>query len=238
VPDGDEQFNKVVDDTRIKRLPFDVRLTEFRTEYYLPANLYVWTRQGGYWKLPVETEKEFLLGPDVGSITVVKTFENCKIRTDRGTVEAFEDPDPGSNPALHIRITYPDGSQVDRFVFERFPGHGHTDDKFTFSYQRTVKDWVSCLQILKAGKVIASKDIEVNHPMHFAGYNFYQHSYDPQENRYTVLMVASDTGLLFVWIGFLMLTIGAFWHFWLRPIFKSARKVSPVCVEKGGSRAD
>jgi hypothetical protein len=117
VPDGDEQFDKVVDDPGIERLPFDVRLTEFRTEYYLPATLYVRTKGGGYWKLPVEIGKEFLLGPDVGSITVVKTFENCKIRTERGTVEAFEDPNPGSNPALQLRIKYPDVSEVDRFIF-------------------------------------------------------------------------------------------------------------------------
>lgn len=234
----DEQFDKVADDPGIKHLSFDVRLTEFRTEYYLPAALYVRTEAGGYWKLPAEPGSEFVLAPDVGSITVIETFENCKIRTDRGRVEAFEDPNPGSNPAVRLRIKYPDGSEVDRFVFERFPGHGHTDDKFTFSYQRTVKDWVSCLQILKNGKVTASKDIEVNHPLHFAGYNFYQHSYDPEENRYTVLMVASDTGLEFIWAGFLMLTIGTFWHFWLRPILKSARKASSVRVEKGGCDAN
>jgi hypothetical protein len=51
-------------------------------------------------------------------------------------------------------------------------------------------------------------------------------------------MVTSDTGLVFVWAGFLMLTIGTFWHFWLRPALKSARKVSGVQVEKGSSDAD
>jgi hypothetical protein len=238
VPSKDEQFNKVVDDARIKQLPFDVRLTEFRTKYYLPGNLYVKTRQGGYWKLPAEPGSEFILAPDVGSITVMKAFENCKIRTEQGRIEAFEDSGSGSNPALQLRITYPDGSQVDRFVFERFPGHGHTDDKFTFSYNRTVKDWISALQILKNGRVVASKDIEVNHPMHFAGYNFYQHSYDPEQNRYTVLMVTSDSGLKFVWAGFLMLNIGIFWHFWLRPLFKSNRKASPVRPGKGRRNAD
>ena len=234
----DEQFEKVTDNPQIKNLPFDVRLAEFRTEYYFPAALYVQTEAGGYWKLPAESGAEFLLAPDVGSITVVKTFENCKIRTDQGTVEAFEDPNPGSNPALQLRITYPDGSEVDRFVFERFPGHGHTEDKFIFSYQRTVKDWISCLQILKSDRVVASKDIEVNHPLHYAGYNFYQHSYDPEANHYTVLMVVSDAGLEFIWAGFLMLTIGTFWHFWLRPVLKSAQKVSSVRIQKGGSNAD
>ena len=195
-------------------------------------------KQAGFWKLPTEPGAEFVLAPDVGSITVMKAFENCKIRTEQGRVEAFEDSGPGSNPALQLRITYPDGSQVDRFVFERFPGHGHTDDKFTFSYNRTVKDWISALQILKNGKVVASKDIEVNHPMHFAGYNFYQHSYDPKQNRYTVLMVTSDTGLTLVWAGFLMLNIGVFWHFWLGPLFKSNRKASPVRIGKGKPDAD
>jgi hypothetical protein len=238
VPSGDEQFNKVVDDSRIKQLPFDVRLTEFRTEYYSPATLYVRTRQRGYWKLPAELGAEFVLAPDVGSITVLKTFENCKIRTEQGRVQAFEAPGPGSNPALQLRVTYPDGSQVDRFVFERFPGHGHTDDEFTFSYNRTVKDWISSLQILKSGRVIASKDIELNHPMHFGGYSFYQHFYDTEHNRYTVLLVASDTGLNFVWAGFLMLNIGVFWHFWLRPLLKSNRKASPVRLGKGRRNAD
>ena len=117
----DEQFEKVTDNPQIKNLPFDVRLTEFRTEYYLPGSLHLHPEAGDYWKLAVEPGAEFLLAPDVGSITVVKTFENCKIRTDRGAVEAFEDPNPGSNPAVQLRITYPDGSEVDRFIFERFP---------------------------------------------------------------------------------------------------------------------
>jgi cytochrome c biogenesis protein ResB len=82
-----------------------------------------------------------------------------------------------------------------------------------------VRDYISDIQVIKDGNVVAEKSIEVNHPLHFGGYHFYQSSYDTQAHRYTVLSVVSDTGLDFVYAGYTALCIGVFWHFWVRHIF-------------------
>ena len=63
------------------------------------------------------------------------------------------------------------------------------------------------------------KSIEVNKPLHYGGYLFYQQGYDGDAGRYTVLGVTSDKGLGIVFLGYILLCTGVFWHFWLRHIF-------------------
>ena len=82
-----------------------------------------------------------------------------------------------------------------------------------------VRDYISDIQVIKDGNVVAEKTIEVNHPLHFGGYHFYQSSYDTLAHRYTVLSVVSDTGLDFVYAGYMALGIGVFWHLWIRHVF-------------------
>jgi hypothetical protein len=209
----------ILDGTREqKELPFRLKLKDFRIEYYQPVYLTIQTRQGRRWRVPVEVGKEFLLGDDAGTIKIIKSYENFKIGIEDGKSVPFDDPSPGMNPALEIQITEPGGQTYTRYVFERFGGHSHGRDKFLLSYHRIVSDYISELQIIKDDKVIAEKDIEVNHPLHFGGYHFYQSSYDDEAGQYTVLQVVSDTGLYVVYAGYWMLCIGVFWHMWLRHI--------------------
>jgi hypothetical protein len=81
-----------------------------------------------------------------------------------------------------------------------------------------VKDYVSELEVIQDGKVVADKDIEVNHPLAFGGYHFYQADYDHDAGQYTILSVYSDTGLRLVFAGYWMLCLGAIWHLWLRHV--------------------
>jgi hypothetical protein len=106
------------------------------------------------------------------------------------------------------------------------PGHGNSNDLLSMDYSRMVRDYISELEIVKDGAVVAAKDIEVNHPLHYGGYHFYQHSYGEDTlGKYTVLMVVSDSGLHLVYGGYLMLIAGIFWHFWGR------RRMAPEVVE-------
>jgi hypothetical protein len=216
--EGSSDNRVILENDQIRELPFYIGLKDFRIEYYKTEYLLVQTRQGQSWRFPVEAGREFSLGDDFGVITIVRVFRNFKISIDGDTHVAIDDPGPGSNPALEVRIESPDGEVVTRYVFERFPGHGHPGDKLFLSYQRVISDYVSELQVIKDGKVAAEKDIEVNHPLHFGGYHFYQHFYDDEAGRYTVLMVASDTGLPLVYAGYWMLCIGVFWHLWIGQI--------------------
>ncbi len=93
------------------------------------------------------------------------------------------------------------------------------DFRIEFYKPEYVRDYISDVQVVKDGSVVAEKSIEVNHPLHFGGYHFYQSSFDAEGHKYTVLSVVSDTGLNFVYAGYLALGIGVFWHFWVRHIF-------------------
>jgi len=220
-----ESENRVAleNDNEVRELPFYLKLKDFRIEYYKPEYLYIQNHGSKSWKIPVEINTEFSLGDNIGTVRIVRKFENFKIKIEGDNRVPYDDPQPGSNPALEVEIKSPDGQVVTKYVFGRFPGHIHAEDRFLLSYKRVISDYISELQIIRNDEVVAEKNIEVNHPFHFGGYHFYQHSYDDQAGQYTILMVVSDTGVTIVYAGYLMLCVGVFWHFWLRHIFKAKK---------------
>ena len=210
---------------QFKELPFSIKLTDFRIEYYKPEYLEIQTPQGQS-KIPVEIGRELSIGPDFGTITILRVFDNFKISIDGDSKTVIDDARAGYNPALEVQIKDPNGTVTTRYVFERFPGHIHAEDKFLLRYHKTIRDYISELEVIKDGNVVAEKAIEVNHPLHFGGYHFYQSSYDTEAHRYTVLSVVSDTGIDFVYAGYLTLGVGVFWHFWIRHIFTKRKPKS------------
>jgi hypothetical protein len=203
---------------RTWELPFRIRLKDFRIEYYKPEYLEILTPQGTS-KIPVEIGKTLFISPDFGTITIVAVFENIKRYTIGDHITIFDDPKRGYNPALQVQINSPDGTVSVRTILERFPDFIFPGDKFLLRYRKIVRDYISDVQVIKDGEVVAEKSVEVNHPLHFGGYHFYQSSYDTKEFQYTVLSVVSDTGLNCVYAGYLALGIGVFWHFWIRGVF-------------------
>jgi hypothetical protein len=208
---------------KIIELPFSIKLKDFRIEYYKPQYLQIQSRDGRSWTLPVEIGREVFLASDLGSIKVQKAFEHFRIKIEGDKRIAVDANGPGSNPALELQLKDPNGNTTTRYVFERFTSHARPEDKLAFSYYRIPRDYISELQVIKDGKILAEKNIEVNHPLHFGGYHFYQHSYDSENEQYTVLMVVSDSGLGLVYVGYVMLCIGVFHHFWLKDFFRKKR---------------
>jgi hypothetical protein len=94
------------------------------------------------------------------------------------------------------------------------------------------KDYKSDLVVLRDGSPLREKEIEVNDPLHFGGYHFYQHSYDAQNASYTVLSVVSDTGLPLVYGGLLLTGLSVFWWGWATPVFRRFRRAG---AEAGGA---
>jgi len=226
IVEGETENRVTLEDTGLTRqLPFSVRLKDFRVEYYKSEYLLIQT-PGDRYKFPVEIGTTFSLDPNSGSITITRIFKNFKITIEGDTRTAVDDPEPGYNPALEVLLEKPDGTTATKYVFERFPGHSHSEDKFLLIYQKTIRDYISDLEVIKDGKVVAEKSIEVNHPLYFGGYHFYQSSYDADAHKYTVLSVVSNTGMNLVYAGFAMLCIGAFWHFWLRHILTKRKSKS------------
>jgi hypothetical protein len=199
-------------------LPFYIGLKDFRIEYYQPQYLYIQNQQGKIWKCPVKPGAEYELGKDTGSIKILKVFENFKISIDGNKRTVTDEPDSGYNAALEVQIKSPDGRSSTRYVFEKTTSHTDYGDGLILAYQRTVKDYISELQVIKNDKYVAHKNVEVNHPLHYGGYHFYQQSYDNQKGQFTILRVVSDSGLWTVYCGYTLLCGGIIWLFWLKNI--------------------
>jgi len=216
-----------LEDGVIKMLPFAIKLVDFKIEYYQPGQLIIRTQKGEGFKISAEPGQKYVLGvdstsspqADLGSVEIVRRFDNFKLTREGDKRIAIEDINGGPNPALEVRLKKPDGSETTRYVFERFPGHARPDDNLQFSYRRSIKDFLSDVEVVKDNKVVTRKSIEVNKPLHYGGYLFYQQGYDSDAGRYTVLGVTSDKGLGIVFLGYILLCAGVFWHFWLRHIF-------------------
>lgn len=216
--EGQSESAVVLADGQIKELPFSIRLRDFRIEYYAQGRLEVRTRDGIGWKIPARPGSEYFLSADYGSITIIRKFDSFKISIDGDNKTAVDDPSGAPNPAIEVEIKNPNGTRATKYVFERFPQLVYRDDKLLLSYQATIRDYISDVDIVKNGQVAAQKKIEVNHPLHFGGYFFTQNSYDEQAGKYTVLGVVSDTGLSAVYVGYAALCIGLFWHLWVRAV--------------------
>lgn len=51
--------------------------------------------------------------------------------------------------------------------------------------------------------------VEVNHPVRYGGYTFFQDSYDTRHGAYTVLLLVRDPWLWVVWVGVALLAAGS-----------------------------
>jgi hypothetical protein len=221
----------LADSNNTRELPFFVRLKDFRMEYYQPGYLFIRTDTGQNWRLPAEAGQSLSLGGEVGTVTIRRVFKNSRIDIRGGEHITYDEP-AGSLPALEVSIERPGVPLGTRYVFEQTMGHQDPADPLVMTYSFTVRDYVSELEIVKDGQVVAAKNIEVNRPLHYGGYHFYQHSYGEDKlGDYTVLMVVSDSGLNLVYGGYLMVVAGVFWHFWGRRALagiRSRRTILPA----------
>ena len=220
--------NKVMqDDRQVKELPFAIGLKDFRIEYYEPAYLEIEIGEGQTQQVAADVGLEHDLGSALGKVQIVGEYRNFKMSLEGGKRIAYDDPNPGFNPALEVERTSSDGKVSTQYVFPHMPGFGHAQGKLIITYKgpipRMVSDYISKLEVIKDGQVVAEKDIEVNHPLYAGGYHFYQSDYDHVGHQYTVLSVYSDIGLRLVFIGYWMLCIGVLWHLWLRHIYAGVK---------------
>src|SRR3989338_724241 len=85
-----------------------------------------------------------------------------------------------------------------------------------------IKDFSSKVVILKQDKEILKETIEVNRPLKYKGYSFYQASYDQDNFKWTGLDVVRDPGVPFVWSGFILLNLGVILRFYFLPAGRQA----------------
>ncbi len=213
----------LADGNETKELPFSIRLRKFRIEYYEPGDLYIYSRDGRRWKLPAEAGRTQRLGRDLGTVTIQRVFRNFQMDGSGDQRIAIDAPG-GLNPALEVTIERPDGLTARRYVFLQRAGHDNPNDPVALTYAQSVRDYISELEVVRDSEVVASKNIEVNHPLYYGGYHFYQHKYGQNQfGDYTILMVVADSGLRIVYSGYAMLMVGIVWHFWGRPLRSALR---------------
>ncbi len=231
--EGHSENNIVTKDIKdLGRLPFSIKLNDFRIEYYEAdeqsvPQLYIDTMDGKHFQLAAKAGEEIIL--DQGKLKIVRTFSNFKIRIDNGEKIVTDEKGDGENPAVEVNIEVANGNNYTRYVFERSEGHSQTKDGLLLNYispqgQRLIRDYFSDVVVIEDGKEVLTKTIEVNYPLHYGGYHFYQHSYDPDEGKYTTLAVTSDSGLYVVYAGYWLLCLGLLWQFWFRNILGILKK--------------
>lgn len=209
------------DDTA--ELPFYIKLNDFRIEYYKPGTLSVVGAEGLIWRGKVEIEKEIDLGEEFGTVTVLQTFDNFQLREPGVAVDTGGEV---FNPALQVLLRLPDGTENNMYVFQNYPDFSVVDDKFVLRYNRAVSEYISELEVIADGKVVAAKNIQVNDPLYYGGYHFYQTNYSSagHQTYASVLSITSDSGLYVVYAGFILLCGGIIYHQWLRPFFAGRSK--------------
>jgi len=231
ISEGNTENRVMQEDLRLQigELPFSIKLNDFRLEFYEAdkdsvPRLHIQTKEGQYLQLIAKAGEEISLGQNKGKLKVLRNFGNFRIQVENGKKIVTDEGPQGENPAVEVSISTPDGNSYTRYVFERFEGfnHGEDGDGLQLSYvsqgHQMIRDYFSDLAIIENGKEVLSKTIEVNHPLHYGGYHFYQHSYDSKAGEYTILSVVSDSGLYTVYAGYWLLCLGVLWHFWFRHI--------------------
>ncbi len=114
------------------------------------------------------------------------------------------------SPALEVAITR-GGKTITRML----PAKGSqplrlTADRVLVFREKPnkVRNYESTVSILKAGAVVHTQLVKVNHPLSWGGYHFYQSNYDPDNPRYSGLEVVRDPGLPLVNLAFWLLMYG------------------------------
>ncbi len=203
----------IMPDEKIEKLPFYVKLNDFRITYYEPGEMIVITPDKHIYTTPAKINNKIRIR-HYGTLKITKVFRNFKIHFENGNPIAIDSKNSGDNPAIEIRHTQPDGKNKTYYIFSRYPEFSKAPKNFTIIYHKQIKDYISNVSIIKNGKIILSKAIRVNHPLHFEGYHFYQISYDEKNEKYTVLLVVSDSGITIVWTGYILLGFGIIWLFY------------------------
>jgi hypothetical protein len=211
------------------QLSFSIKLNDFRIEYYDEEKktdplLNVVTADGKSLQIAAKAGEEITLEKPRGKLRVLRTFVNFKINKIDGKMVASDEPGTGQNPVAEVGFESSDGQKSQGYIFQRFADFQQPASGLHITYApqmpRMPKDFFSDLVVIQDGKEILRKTIEVNYPLHFGGYHFYQYDFDHNAERYTVLSVTSDSGLYAVYGGYWLLCIGIIWRLWLTPVIK------------------
>ena len=204
-------------DAGVGELPFTIGLKEAFIEYYDKPTIRFYVREGVHFDIPAAVGEMIELSDGQGTVQVIGAYRNFKMRQVSGRMTPYESTEPGVNPAYELTFT-PTGKPPETFfVFERFPMHAMGGRSYRAEYvaPRVVKDYKSTLQVIDKGHLVKETTIEVNKPLYYGGYHFYQSTfaYDPS-GPVSGISVSSARGVWVVFVGYAMIFIGLVLQFW------------------------
>jgi len=134
-------------------------------------------------------------------------------------MESREEEDPGSFMA---RLRIRDRTTGKTEELEAPSGEAMTRGRLRFVLDREypIDQYISHVRAMENGQPVLTKAIQMNDPLKYRGYTFYQSSYESEAgdaSRYTILSVKRDPGIWFVYAGFGMLTLGLVVVFYVNP---------------------
>ncbi|MHC5082843.1 MAG: cytochrome c biogenesis protein ResB [Planctomycetota bacterium] len=200
-------------------LDFAIHLKDAFIEYYDEATIQVQFSNDQIVHIPTESGQSYAISDEIGVVSIAKVYKNLKIRRENGEMVPYDDPSPGANPAYEVVLERPDGTMESQMVFVMFPmmhGMRHSTFNAQYSPPQMVKDYKSTLQVIEAdGQVAAEQTIEVNKPLYYGGYHFYQNTFSYNENGpVSGIMVTSVRGVWTVFAGYGLIFVGMMMHFW------------------------
>jgi hypothetical protein len=134
-------------------------------------------------------------------------------------------PEERSNPMVVLEVILPNGKKIEKSLTR---ANGNRENLLVipgsdyFLALDSTKDietkfWKSRIKIIENGAVMKEQVIEVNDPLTYKGYRFYQTDFDPKNPNYSGIGVTSEPGLYVIYGGFYLLVIGIFLMFYRDP---------------------
>lgn len=198
---------------KLRKLPFTVALEDFSLEWYpvsqegYPVRARV-EDAGFKGKFTAKTGVDYKLGNTGYSFSIIQYLPHFMLDEDHKPVNLSDRPD---NPAILVHVTGP-GESEERWVFSKHPDlqmAGDPNIRFRFDLETQIKEFRSRVKVTDPGRnVTFVRDIKVNTPLEYRGYNFYQSRYDSEGLTWTGLDVVYDPGVKIVFLGFILLNIG------------------------------
>ena len=164
-----------------------------------------------------EIGKKCEIGGTGFQLRIAKYFPSYSVQK-----EVVKKSDTMNNPAILVEVAGPRG-KVEDWILGQTPATWYPDNNFALLYERSgmeIKDYKSKLRVIDNGQTVLSKTIEVNDPLKYSGYVFYQSSFDPEEEKYSGLQVTKNPGIVVVYSGFIILCVGVVFIFYVKPFLR------------------
>ncbi|MEE9487502.1 MAG: cytochrome c biogenesis protein ResB [Candidatus Brocadiales bacterium] len=177
-----------------------------------------------------ELEKKYAIGDTDHVLAVSKFYPHFSLKQ-----SVVNRSDELNKPALHVEVNGPAGPLENWIFADAKQPTPYLDGNFFLLYEQfgeNIKDWKSTLRVIDGGEVVLEKTIEVNDPLKYGGFSFYQSSYDPENPKISGLQVARDPGIAMVYTGFSTLCFGIIFIFYLKPLLRKRRSQAKKAEEE------